>query len=211
MQRKHKLILTRPKEPEFVTAQRIRPTRVKSSVELEEEMMAKIPKFKARPLNKMAAPGRLGRGLIWAILVFRVVWVVKRAKQRERAIFWPIWCAIAHGFRGGREVQHNFGPKLTELPLAGGERPNVGHFGFWDIWVVKRVKRHEWAIFGPILCAISHGLWGRPGVRVRFWPKINRPAPGRLRSGLVWAILFFWAIWVVKQVKRRERAIFRPI
>ncbi|KAH0719853.1 hypothetical protein KY290_006490 [Solanum tuberosum] len=52
MQRKHKLILTRPKEPEFVTAQRVRPTRVKSSAEQEEEMMAKIPKFKARPLNK---------------------------------------------------------------------------------------------------------------------------------------------------------------
>ncbi|PHT37437.1 hypothetical protein CQW23_21010 [Capsicum baccatum] len=52
MQRKHKLILTRPKEPEFVTAQRVRPTRVKSSAELEEEMMAQIPKFKARPLNK---------------------------------------------------------------------------------------------------------------------------------------------------------------
>ncbi|PHT92301.1 hypothetical protein T459_00183 [Capsicum annuum] len=52
LQRKHKLILTRPKEPEFVTAQRVRPTRVKSSAELEEEMMAKIPKFKARPLNK---------------------------------------------------------------------------------------------------------------------------------------------------------------
>ncbi|KAK4723575.1 hypothetical protein R3W88_026354 [Solanum pinnatisectum] len=52
MQRKHKLILTRPKEPEFVTAQRVRPTRVKSSAELEEEMMAKIPKFKARLLNK---------------------------------------------------------------------------------------------------------------------------------------------------------------
>ncbi|PHT62856.1 Protein TPX2 [Capsicum annuum] len=52
MQRKHKLILTRPKEPEFVTAQRVRPTRVKSSAELEEEMMAKIPKFKARPRNK---------------------------------------------------------------------------------------------------------------------------------------------------------------
>ncbi|KAK4344651.1 hypothetical protein RND71_034827 [Anisodus tanguticus] len=52
MQKKHKLILTRPKEPEFVTAQRVRPTTVKSSAELEEEMMAKIPKFKARPLNK---------------------------------------------------------------------------------------------------------------------------------------------------------------
>ncbi|MCD9560224.1 hypothetical protein HAX54_018723 [Datura stramonium] len=51
-QRKPKLTLTRPKEPEFVTAQRVRPTRVKSSAELEEEMMAKIPKFKAHPINK---------------------------------------------------------------------------------------------------------------------------------------------------------------
>ncbi|KAE8669712.1 Protein TPX2 [Hibiscus syriacus] len=46
------LKLTRPKEPEFETAQRMRPVRVKSTTELEEEMMAKIPKFKARPLNK---------------------------------------------------------------------------------------------------------------------------------------------------------------
>ncbi|GMJ09882.1 targeting protein for XKLP2 [Hibiscus trionum] len=46
------LKLTRPKEPEFETAQRMRPVRVKSAAELEEEMMAKIPKFKARPLNK---------------------------------------------------------------------------------------------------------------------------------------------------------------
>ncbi|KAK4342332.1 hypothetical protein RND71_038148 [Anisodus tanguticus] len=50
--RKPKLTLTAPKEPEFETAQRVRPTIVKSSAELEEEMMAKIPKFKARPLNK---------------------------------------------------------------------------------------------------------------------------------------------------------------
>ncbi|XVE66174.1 hypothetical protein DITRI_Ditri08aG0059200 [Diplodiscus trichospermus] len=46
------LKLTRPKEPEFETAQRIRSVRVKSMAELEEEMMAKVPKFKARPLNK---------------------------------------------------------------------------------------------------------------------------------------------------------------
>ncbi|KAA8526353.1 hypothetical protein F0562_008444 [Nyssa sinensis] len=52
MQRKPKLTLTRPKEPEFETVQRVRSVRVKSSAELEEEMMAKIPKFKARPLNK---------------------------------------------------------------------------------------------------------------------------------------------------------------
>ncbi|XWS63433.1 hypothetical protein CRYUN_Cryun06bG0096600 [Craigia yunnanensis] len=46
------LKLTRPKEPEFETLQRVRSIRVKSSAELEEEMMAKVPKFKARPLNK---------------------------------------------------------------------------------------------------------------------------------------------------------------
>ncbi|XP_021295559.1 protein TPX2 isoform X4 [Herrania umbratica] len=44
--------LTRPKEPEFETAQRVRSVRVKSTAELEEEMMAKVPKFKARQLNK---------------------------------------------------------------------------------------------------------------------------------------------------------------
>ncbi|XP_011029042.1 PREDICTED: protein TPX2 [Populus euphratica] len=52
IQRKPKLTLTRPKEPEFETAQRIRSVKIKSSAEIEEEMMAKIPKFKARPLNK---------------------------------------------------------------------------------------------------------------------------------------------------------------
>ncbi|CAF2052228.1 hypothetical protein HID58_036977 [Brassica napus] len=57
-QNRTKLTLTRPKEPEFVTSQRARPLRVKSSAELEEEMLAKIPKFKARPVNKkiLAAP-----------------------------------------------------------------------------------------------------------------------------------------------------------
>lgn len=49
---KPKLTLTRPKEPEFETSQRVRSVRVKSTAELEEEMMAKIPKFKARPVNK---------------------------------------------------------------------------------------------------------------------------------------------------------------
>lgn len=46
------LKLTRPKEPDLVTSQRARPTRIKSSAELEEEMIANMPKFKARPLNK---------------------------------------------------------------------------------------------------------------------------------------------------------------
>ncbi|CAN1351410.1 Protein TPX2 [Linum perenne] len=49
---KAKLTLTRPKEPAFETAQRVRAVRVKSSAELEEEMLAKLPKFKARPVNK---------------------------------------------------------------------------------------------------------------------------------------------------------------
>ena len=52
MQGKPRLQLTRPKEPEFVTSQRVRLVKVKSSDELEQEMMAKMPKFKARPLNK---------------------------------------------------------------------------------------------------------------------------------------------------------------
>ncbi|XP_021681206.2 protein TPX2 isoform X2 [Hevea brasiliensis] len=52
IQRKPQLTLTRPKEPELETAQRVRSVRIKSTAELEEEMMAKIPKFKARPLNK---------------------------------------------------------------------------------------------------------------------------------------------------------------
>ncbi|KAJ4850730.1 hypothetical protein Tsubulata_042082 [Turnera subulata] len=52
LQRKPKLTLTRPKEPEFETSQRVRSVKIKSTAELEEEMMAKIPKFKARPLNK---------------------------------------------------------------------------------------------------------------------------------------------------------------
>lgn len=51
-QMKPTLKLTRPKEPEFETAQRMRSIRVKSTAELEEEMMAKVPKFKARPFNK---------------------------------------------------------------------------------------------------------------------------------------------------------------
>lgn len=52
MQTKPKLKLTRPKEPAFITSQRVRSVKIKSSAELEEEMMAKIPKFKARPVNR---------------------------------------------------------------------------------------------------------------------------------------------------------------
>ncbi|KAH7372812.1 hypothetical protein KP509_17G022600 [Ceratopteris richardii] len=58
---KSKLKLTRPKEPELGTSQRTRPARVKSTAELEAEMLAKIPKFKARPLNRkiLEAPALL--------------------------------------------------------------------------------------------------------------------------------------------------------
>ncbi|KAF8104423.1 hypothetical protein N665_0172s0054 [Sinapis alba] len=46
------MTLTRLIEPEFATSQRTRPVRLKSTSEIEEEMLAKMPKFKARPLNK---------------------------------------------------------------------------------------------------------------------------------------------------------------
>ncbi|KAG6661527.1 protein TPX2 [Carya illinoinensis] len=55
---KTRLTLTRPKDPELETAQRVRSIRVKSTAELEEEMMAKIPKFRARPLNKKILEAR---------------------------------------------------------------------------------------------------------------------------------------------------------
>ncbi|KAF0900746.1 hypothetical protein E2562_034783 [Oryza meyeriana var. granulata] len=55
LQRRPKLMLTRPKEPELQTSHRVRAVRVKSSAELEEEMLAKIPKFRARPFNKKIA------------------------------------------------------------------------------------------------------------------------------------------------------------
>nr|XP_024400115.1 protein TPX2-like isoform X2 [Physcomitrium patens] len=44
--------LTVAKSPAFGTSQRIRPPKVKSAAELEEEMLARMPKFKARPVPK---------------------------------------------------------------------------------------------------------------------------------------------------------------
>ncbi|RLN34633.1 protein TPX2 isoform X1 [Panicum miliaceum] len=55
LQGRPKLVLTRPKEPELQTSHRVRAVRVKSTAELEEEMLAKIPKFRARPFNKKIA------------------------------------------------------------------------------------------------------------------------------------------------------------
>lgn len=52
IQGRPKLMLTRPKEPELQTSHRVRAVKMKSSAELEEEMLAKIPKFRARPFNK---------------------------------------------------------------------------------------------------------------------------------------------------------------
>ncbi|XP_073386695.1 protein TPX2 isoform X1 [Physcomitrium patens] len=49
---KPKLKLTRPKTPELGTMQRTRPSKMKSTAEIEEEMIANLPKFKARPLPK---------------------------------------------------------------------------------------------------------------------------------------------------------------
>ncbi|KAJ7548867.1 hypothetical protein O6H91_07G031300 [Diphasiastrum complanatum] len=54
---KPKLKLTTPLEPEFETSHRARPPKVKSTAELEAEMLAKIPKFKARPVNKKILEG----------------------------------------------------------------------------------------------------------------------------------------------------------
>ncbi|KAF2306496.1 hypothetical protein GH714_018662 [Hevea brasiliensis] len=51
-QRKSQLTLTIPKELELETGQCVCSVNVKSTAEFEEEIMAKIPKFKARPLNK---------------------------------------------------------------------------------------------------------------------------------------------------------------
>ncbi|CAM6109343.1 unnamed protein product [Calypogeia fissa] len=49
---KRRMKLTKPKTPEFETSHRIRQAKVKSTAELEAEMLAKVPKFKARPAPK---------------------------------------------------------------------------------------------------------------------------------------------------------------
>lgn len=73
VQTKPRLTLTRPKEPELETSQRVRSVKIKSTAELEEEMMAKIPKFKARPLNKKVSvlfPGSFHSFPFWYVLIF---------------------------------------------------------------------------------------------------------------------------------------------
>ncbi|KAI5077342.1 hypothetical protein GOP47_0007166 [Adiantum capillus-veneris] len=55
--RKRSLRLTNPKEPILGTSMRARPSSVKSFVEQEEEMLANIPKFRARPLNRRILQG----------------------------------------------------------------------------------------------------------------------------------------------------------
>lgn len=54
--------LTEPKPPQLHTSLRARPNLVKTSLELEQEQLDKIPKFKARPLNKkiFESKGELG-------------------------------------------------------------------------------------------------------------------------------------------------------
>lgn len=44
--------LTEPKTPLLHTSLRARPPKVKSSLEIEQEELEKLPKFKAKPLNK---------------------------------------------------------------------------------------------------------------------------------------------------------------
>lgn len=54
--------LTEPKTPQLLTLLRARPPSVKTSFELELEELQKIPKFKAKPLNKkiFESKGELG-------------------------------------------------------------------------------------------------------------------------------------------------------
>ncbi|KAK9150192.1 hypothetical protein Syun_008501 [Stephania yunnanensis] len=58
IQRRPKLTLTRPKEPDFETTHRARPIKVKSSAELEEEMMANLeaPSLPALPRSTPHLP-----------------------------------------------------------------------------------------------------------------------------------------------------------
>ena len=53
--------ITEPKTPLLQTSLRARPPKVKSSLELEQEELEKIPKFKARPLNKKVIECQLSR------------------------------------------------------------------------------------------------------------------------------------------------------
>ncbi|MED6123549.1 hypothetical protein PIB30_050178 [Stylosanthes scabra] len=60
-----KRILTEPKTPTFQTSLRARPQKLKSSVELELEELARKPKFKARPLNKKIFESKGDIGLFY--------------------------------------------------------------------------------------------------------------------------------------------------
>lgn len=48
--------LTAPKSPVLQTMLRARPTKAKTTAELEQEELEKAPKFKAKPLNKKVLP-----------------------------------------------------------------------------------------------------------------------------------------------------------
>ncbi|KAH0460711.1 hypothetical protein IEQ34_011374 [Dendrobium chrysotoxum] len=58
------LKLTEPRPPILETSLRARPTKIKSSLELELEEFEKIPKFKARPLNKKIFESKGDLGLL---------------------------------------------------------------------------------------------------------------------------------------------------
>ncbi|CAN1844472.1 Protein TPX2 [Linum perenne] len=78
---KPKLTLTRPQEPAFETAQRIRPVKIKSTAELEQEMLAKIPKFKARPINKKVTVPHCGDCNPSPSSLFLTLWIHPVYKQ----------------------------------------------------------------------------------------------------------------------------------
>ncbi|MED6146816.1 hypothetical protein PIB30_038217 [Stylosanthes scabra] len=60
-----KPVLTEPKAPTFQTSLRARPQKLKSSVELELEELARKPKFTARPLNKKIFESKGDIGLFY--------------------------------------------------------------------------------------------------------------------------------------------------
>ena len=59
--------------------------------------------------------GRLSIVLVWSVQIFVAMWVDRRAKQRERGIFGPNWCALAHEFRGGPGVR---GCRVSKIDLG---------------------------------------------------------------------------------------------
>ncbi|KAF3673485.1 Ras-related protein RABA5c [Capsicum annuum] len=79
------------------------------------------------------------------------------------------------------------------------------------ILVVKRAKRYERTIFGPIRWVLAHGSRGGPGVRCRIWEKIDRQPSDGLWSSSGWSGGIDGAILVVKRMKQHELTVFGSI